>query len=108
MISLRYPRETGFDEQRLVEQAGMRYHNVPFGRPASLSADKLDLARRLLREAPRPLLLHCASADRVGAAWLAYRVMDTGATWDHTMSEARTVGLRTSEYIHAVENYTDR
>jgi protein tyrosine phosphatase (PTP) superfamily phosphohydrolase (DUF442 family) len=86
----------------------MEYYSAPFGRPRTLSPEKLDRARRLLREAPRPLLLHCASADRVGAVWLAWRVMDTGATWDQAMKEARTVGLRTDGYIRAVKAYADK
>lgn len=86
----------------------MEYYSAPFGRPHTLSPEKLDRARRLLREAPRPLLLHCASADRVGAVWLAWRVMDTGATWAQAMKEARTVGLRTDGYIRAVKAYADK
>jgi hypothetical protein len=42
----------------------------------------------LRKPGERPLLLHCASANRVGAVWLAHRVLDGGLSYDAALREA--------------------
>ena len=83
----------------------MVYANPVWGAPESLTAEVIDRTRELLRTAERPILLHCKSANRVGAAWLAYRVLDDGATVEESAAEAATVGLRTPAYGERVERY---
>jgi hypothetical protein len=43
-------------------------------------------------------MLHCGSANRVGAIWLAHRVLNDGVELQTAREEAKEVGLRTVGY----------
>ena len=108
VVNLRLPDEvTEFDEAALVTKLGMRYHNLGFGSAEELTDDLLTRARAILADpVRRPLLLHCASANRVGAIWLAYRVLDCGESYDDAREEATKVGLRSAAYEKRARDYT--
>jgi uncharacterized protein (TIGR01244 family) len=109
VVNLRHPSEVKeFDEQKVVGDLGLAYHNVPWSGPAELTDEKFSEVRKLLREVERPVLLHCASANRVGAMWLAYRVLDEGATIDEATAEARIVGLKSPELEKMATDYVRR
>jgi uncharacterized protein (TIGR01244 family) len=109
VIDQRVDAETPeLDERAVVTGLGMGYHNPAFGGPVPLTDAVLDETRALLREAPRPLLIHCASANRTGAAWLAYRILDEGQAVEAALAEARTVGLRSEQYEALVLDYAKR
>jgi uncharacterized protein (TIGR01244 family) len=97
-----------FDEKKAVEAEGLRYINLPFGNPAELTDAVFDSARELFKNSERPLLVHCASASRVGAVWLPYRVLDAGLTWDEALAEAKTVGLKSADYEKRAREYIER
>jgi protein tyrosine phosphatase (PTP) superfamily phosphohydrolase (DUF442 family) len=65
-------------------------------------------ARKQLKAAERPILLHCGSANRVGAVWLPYRVLDAGLAWDAALAEAKTIGLRTPALEAKAMDYVQR
>lgn len=96
------------DERAVVTELGLAYHNPAFGGPLPLTDEVLDQTRELLRDAPRPLLMHCASANRTGAAWLAYLLVDEGLPVDLALAEAKQVGLRSPAYEQQVLDYADR
>ena len=52
-----------------------------------------------------PVMLHCASANRVGALWLAHRVLNDKIDLETARKEAKTVGLRTPAYEECVLSY---
>jgi uncharacterized protein (TIGR01244 family) len=107
VINLRRPDELDWDERAKAAELGMAYLSVPFQSPDEMTDETLDRLRALLRGPHnRPLLLHCSSANRVGAVWWAYRVLDEGAIVDAALIEARQVGLsrpgheaKTRQYI---------
>ena len=67
------------------------------------------MVRELLNDTSRrPMILHCASANRVGAVWLVHRVIDDGLDYDVALAEAKKVGLRSAEYQQAAESYLRR
>lgn len=106
VVNLRGRGEIEWDEGALVVSLGMAYHSVPFQRPDELTDSLLDRLRSLLRDpANRPMLLHCASANRAGAVWLAYRVADGGIAWGAALAEAHLVGLRSQALEQRVEDY---
>jgi uncharacterized protein (TIGR01244 family) len=92
VIDLRGPGEDrGYDEAATAESAGMRYHNLPITGPAGLTRDNVQKLDRLLAEAgDGKTLLHCASANRVGA------LMALRAHWlqGASMAEALEIGRR--------------
>lgn len=81
-------------ERALVEQAGMRYINIPVtGKdPQPEQAD--EFIRVVKEKANHPMLVHCASANRVGAFMMIYRVVEQGWSEEEAQEEAVRIGLR--------------
>ena len=97
------------EEERVAEDAGMNYLNVP------VAADRLDDAqvdefRRSLDDLPEPVFLHCASGKRAGAMTLMALAADKGWDGDTALEEGRKRGLDLSaETIgRFVKDYADR
>lgn len=99
VIDLRLEQENrGFNEKETIESLGMAYVALPWNGADQLTDEKLDTMRKLLREAERPLLMKCGSSNRVGAGWLAYRVLDQGVAVETALAEAKVVGMRTPAF----------
>jgi uncharacterized protein (TIGR01244 family) len=98
----------GFDERSAVEAAGMAYLHIPIAGPDDLSDETFDTAREQLKKAERPLLLHCGTANRVGAIWLPYRVLDDGIAYDAALAEAKQIGLRNPAMEAKAKAYVER
>ena len=94
VVDLRRPTEDrGFDEAKVVADAGLTYIPVPFGSD-ELNDEILDQLRAVLNNAEnQPALVHCGGANRVGAVWLAYRALDIGLSEEDALAEAKAVGL---------------
>lgn len=56
-----------FDEASAVRGAGMRYSNLPISGAADLTRENVQRFDALLRASEPPVLVHCASGNRVGA-----------------------------------------
>jgi len=79
VIDLRGLREDrGFDERAAVERLGMSYVSLPVEGAAGVTYENAAELDRLLAELPKPVLLHCSSANRAGAL-LALRAKLNGA-----------------------------
>jgi uncharacterized protein (TIGR01244 family) len=99
VIDIRHDEETPeLDERQLVTDLDMQYVHVPWNGPDELNDAIFDELRAELNAAERPILFHCASANRVGAIWLAHRVLDDGIALEDAHSEAVTIGMRTPAY----------
>jgi uncharacterized protein (TIGR01244 family) len=96
-----------FDERARAEELGMTWVNPGFRSPAELDAELLERTIELFRTAERPLLVHCGSANRTGATWFAYRVVEGGLDPEEALAEAREVGLRSPELEAAVRAYLE-
>lgn len=109
VITLRKAGELkDFDEKARVGELGLEYVELPFATPTELDDATYAKARELLRQSSEtPTLLHCASGNRVGALWVAYRVLDDGVAWDAALAEAQAVGLRNPAYIERARAYVD-
>jgi len=109
VIDLRKPGEDrGYDEAAAAEALGLDYVTLPWNGPAELTDEVFERGRELLRTAERPLLFHCASANRCGALWIPYRVLDEGVPLDVAVAEAKTIGLKTPEYESKARAYVAR
>ncbi len=105
VIDLRPPtEERGFEESTAARQSGLRYVNVPVT-AATLGDEQFGRVRSLLRGAESPLLLHCSTANRVGAVMLPYLVLDRGTPLPHALEEARVIGLRSPELVERALQY---
>jgi uncharacterized protein (TIGR01244 family) len=108
VINLRHPAEIkDFDEEKVVKAEGLAYISIPFEGPAELTDAVFDRVRETLKSAERPILLHCSSANRVGAVWIPYRVLDGGLSWDAAVAEAKTVGLKSPDYEKRAKEYVE-
>lgn len=109
VINIRHPEEIKeFDEAKVVADLGLAYHNPAWNGPEELTDAVFDELRGLLRTVEKPILFHCSSANRVGAIWLAYRVLDDGLGVEDALVEAKTVGLKSPDYEARAKAYIQR
>lgn len=109
IIDIRDPMEPrGFDEPAAVSRAGMKYVNVSV-RQGALDDAVMDAALDAIRRsADQPLLLHCASANRVGGVLIPYFMIDQGMSEDDAVAAAMKVGLRGADLLEWALEYTQR
>jgi protein tyrosine phosphatase (PTP) superfamily phosphohydrolase (DUF442 family) len=95
VLSLRTGNE-GVDlerERAMVEQAKMRYFNIPVV-SSSPRAEQADAFIAIAKNrSNHPMLINCASANRVGAFMMIYRVLEQGWSEDKALEEAKKIGL---------------
>jgi uncharacterized protein (TIGR01244 family) len=96
VINLRQATERGanIDENRArAEALGLKYLHIPFngGAPEARTFD--DFLAAIADTSNQPVYVHCASAQRVGAVWLAKRVLQDGWTVEKATEEAKLIGL---------------
>lgn len=76
VLSLRggSPGDRWFDEETATLRGlGIPYHQVKISAHRLIAPERLDEIVRIMREAPKPLLVHCnAGSDRTGLAMAAY------------------------------------
>lgn len=79
VLDLRAPEEPrGLDEPEAVHGAGMEYINLPVS-PETLDKELFDRFREFMGDPERrPMLVHCSTANRVGALLLPYMILDEG------------------------------
>lgn len=98
VVNLRTPEEMqklGLDERAIVEKAGMRYVQVPFGATPPKD-EELAAVMKLLGEAKpnAKVLLHCASSNRVGYVWGLYQAKKKGVGVESAVAEAKKAGMK--------------
>lgn len=95
VIDLSLDDETpDFDEAAAVQAAGLRYANLPVHGADGLTRDRVVAFDRLLRDAKAPVLVHCASGNRVGAMAALRAAWLQGAGVDAAIDEGRRWGLK--------------
>ena len=96
VINLRAPTEPGHDwEQAAVERSGMLYVHIPVDGAAGLThenVDRLDAALRVA-SARGPVLLHCASGNRIGAMLALREAWLRGTAPAQALDVGRAAGL---------------
>jgi uncharacterized protein (TIGR01244 family) len=109
VVNLRKGDELKWDEKAVIEGLGLEYHSVPFGTAAELTDDVFTETRKLLADtSKRPLLLHCASANRVGVVWLVHRVVDDGVPYEKALEEAKAAGLKAAPLEEKAREYIEK
>lgn len=108
IITLRTEGEITWDEKAKVEEAGMKFVEVPFRAPEQLTDEVFDKIRMLLADKETTTLFHCGSANRVGGVWLPYRVLDEGVELKTALVEAKEIGLRTKFIEEKAIDYIER
>lgn len=97
--------DRGYDEALVAAELGMRYQNLGFREPETLTEDLLAEALAALRAEPGPVLLHCKSGNRSAGTWLAWRVLGEGVDFETALPEAKAMGLRNEAYAQRVREF---
>jgi uncharacterized protein (TIGR01244 family) len=93
-------------EKAAVEAQGLRYVSIPIT-PDTFSSDAVEAVRRILDdEQAAPILLHCSSANRVGAVWGVIE-RRRGSSLADAEAEARKIGLSSPAMIEAFHKIAD-
>ena len=109
VISVRKADEVPWDEAVEVRKQAMTFVHVPFHGKDQLTPQVFDDVLKVLRNKKRcPILFHCGSANRVGAIWYAYRVLDGKLKPAEALAEAEQVGLRTPAYLEIARSYVEK
>lgn len=97
VIDLRTPGEPrGYDEAATARRLGLRYVSLPVGGPADMTYSNAALLERALAKLDGPVLMHCASGNRVGAL-LALSASAAGAGDEEAVAIGKEAGLSHSE-----------
>ncbi len=109
VIDIRDPMEPRpLDEPGTVRRLGMEYVNVPVLQ-GMLDDAMMDRALgELRRNAGRPTLLHCASANRVGGVLIPWFILDHGMSEDEAVETAMKIGLRGPDLLEWGLDYARR
>lgn len=97
----------GYDEPAAARRAGLSYRHLPIGH-AGVPDSTFDAFRALMADArSQPLLVHCASGNRVGPVMIAWLVLDRGWDWDRAVEMAKSGGLRSEALEKAALDYIE-
>jgi uncharacterized protein (TIGR01244 family) len=99
VVSLCSPSERDdYDEGTLAAALGMRYLNIPVAGPGDLTLANASLLAEALHDAPgSPVLVHCASGNRVGALFALKAHLIDGLTIERSIAIGCSAGLTTLE-----------
>lgn len=98
VIDLTADAETpGFDEAEAVRAARLGYDNLPLRGAPDLTRANVLAFDAMVRAAPRPLLVHCASGNRVGAMAALRAAWVQGQPLEQAIATGRAWGLGSLE-----------
>lgn len=109
ILDIRGPEERrGYDEVRAARDAGLEYINLPVGH-GPLPDELFERFRAILRDASRrPLLVHCASGNRVGLMLIPFLVLDEGRPPREALDTAIQAGLSSPQLAQLALDYVRR
>jgi uncharacterized protein (TIGR01244 family) len=99
VVNLCPPAEARYDEAALVQSLGMHYVNIPIAGAGDLTADNARKLAAAVQEAGpgHPVLVHCASGNRVGALFAIKAHLVDGLGIEDALAEGRAAGLKALE-----------
>ncbi len=95
VVNLRTPGEPGQDgEEALLEQLGIRHERIPMAGAQGLTEENARKLGQILSESDGPVLVHCASGNRVGGLYALERFLVDGVPRAQALEEGRAAGMR--------------
>jgi protein tyrosine phosphatase (PTP) superfamily phosphohydrolase (DUF442 family) len=110
ILSLRTSGE-GIDltkERTLVEKTGLRYFIIPVVSSAPRVEQADEFIKLVKEKTNHPMFINCASANRVGAFMMIYRVVEQGWSEEKALDEALKIGLRGDDLKKFAQSYIAR
>ena len=110
VLSLRVANEGVdlFRERAFVEQNKMRYFNIPVVSSAPRAEQADEFIRLVKNPSNHPMLINCASANRVGAFMMIYRVLEQHWSEGKALEEAVKIGLTGENLKKFAQDYIAR
>jgi uncharacterized protein (TIGR01244 family) len=103
IIDLRPAEEPrGFDEPAAAKDNGMVYVNIPVT-PATLDQVAIDRFLAAMSGARKPVIVHCSTANRVGALFYAWLTLEQKETPEKALEKAKAIGLHSPELTEKVQ-----
>ena len=101
IVNIRTEQEGAPDEAVVVKAQGLTFVWVPVS-PGTFSLEDVEAVEKVLDDPEAaPVLLHCASGNRVAAVWGVIRARD-GRTPEEVEADARAAGLHSPSMWEAV------
>lgn len=97
----------GFDEPAALQSLDVPYLNVPVDAERLEQPETFERFIEAMDKVDGPVLVHCASGNRVGALYYAYLVAGKGVDREEARSRAKGNGLRSAALEKAVDRYLD-
>ncbi len=101
VVNLRTEKEGASAEAPVVAAQGLRYVWIPITADSFSLADAEAVQKVLVDPSAGPVLLHCASANRVGAVWSVLQ-SKSGKSLEEALASGRTAGLHSATMEAAV------
>jgi uncharacterized protein (TIGR01244 family) len=103
VINLRTPQEEiDFTESAVVESLGMTYYSIPVAGGGGINAENAQTLQQILAQLDgEPVLIHCASGNRVGGL-MAVSAFAGGASLESAMAEGQRWGMTSERTQEAV------
>jgi uncharacterized protein (TIGR01244 family) len=101
VVNLRTDKEGAAAERPVIEAQGLRYVWIPVTQDTFSLADVEAVGRVLDDASAFPVLVHCASSNRVGGAW-AVLESKKGKSLDEALAAGRAAGLHSPQMEAAV------
>lgn len=95
VINIRTPAEEsgmGVNERAVADERGARYETIPIS-PSTFSKADVDRFAEIVGSSEGPILVHCASSNRVGGLWAAYLTAHHNVPIEQALEIGRSVGL---------------
>ncbi len=106
VIDLRTEREDrGFDEPAALQGLDVPYLNLPVDGDRLAQPETFERFVEAMEKVDGPVLVHCATGNRVGAMYYAYQVVAKGVDRDEARDRARENGLASRALEAAVDRY---
>jgi len=95
VVNLRTPGEPGQDfEEGLLRELGIRYERIPVAGGAGMTEENARKLGEILSSAEGPVVVHCASGNRVGGLYALKRFLVDGVPRAQALEEGRAAGMR--------------
>lgn len=94
VLSTRGEGELMWNEQAVVEPLGMSFHHIPMnGSSAPITDEQVAAFADIMENAERPMVLHCASGNRVSGLWAVWLVEHDGKSPEEALAMATKTGM---------------
>lgn len=95
VLTTRGGNELSWDEKALADSLGMRFASIPMEKPVTeITDDEVARFAGLMQAAPRPMVLHCGSGNRVAGLWAVWLVEHEGMAPEEALTLAGKAGMR--------------